>query len=77
MSQAELTEHQAKECLQAAGRSEDPLKREMPLSLCTGLDGGRDRGIEATGADQSGSPELSLADLPGIRAGEALQEKMS
>ena len=33
MSQAELSEHQAKECLQAAGRSEAPLKREMPLTL--------------------------------------------
>ena len=59
------------------GEVRTPLKREMPLRLCTGLDGGRDRGIEATGADQSGSPELSLADLPGIHAGEALQEKMS
>jgi hypothetical protein len=33
MSQAELCERHAKECLQAAGQSEDPLTREMLLRL--------------------------------------------
>jgi len=33
MSQAELYERHAKECLQAAAQSEDPLTREMLLRL--------------------------------------------
>jgi hypothetical protein len=33
MSQAELCERHAKECLQAAGQSEDPLTRELLLRL--------------------------------------------
>ena len=37
MSQAELCECHAKECLQAAGQSEDPLTREMLLRLALDL----------------------------------------
>jgi hypothetical protein len=44
MSQAELCERHAKECLQAAGQSEDPLTRE----------------ILAGAAERDAAPELSL-----------------
>jgi hypothetical protein len=50
MSQGELCERHAEECLQAAGQSEDPLTREMLLRLA--LDWGRDRRIEAAGAPE-------------------------
>src|SRR5215470_7290669 len=33
MSHAELCEHHARECLAAAGQSEDPVKREVLLRL--------------------------------------------
>jgi len=46
-SQVALCEHHAKDCLQAAEKTEDPLARENASQACAGVAAGRTCSIQA------------------------------
>jgi len=66
-SQVELCEHHAKDCLQAAERTEDPLARRDASQACVGVDAGRPCSVQTIetvcGLRTQGSTGVELGTL--------------